>query len=54
LHETRHADLNAAHNFALLKQSLEDQLTLDNKALAKAKADRTEYSTSSVAKKSRS
>ena len=54
LDETRHADLNAAHNFALLKQSLEDQLAQDSKALEKAKADRTEYSTSLVARKSRS
>ena len=54
LDETRHADLNAAHNFALLKQSLEDQLDQDSKALEKTKADRTEYSTSLVASKSRS
>ena len=51
LDETRHADLNAAHNFALLKQSLEDQLAQDSKALEKAKADRTEYSTSLAAGK---
>ena len=36
---TRHAGSNAGHNFALLKQSLEEQLTQDNKALTKAKAD---------------
>jgi len=35
LDETRHADLNAAHNFALLKQSLEDQLAQDSKGLWK-------------------
>ena len=51
LDETRHADLNVAHNFALLKQSLEDQLAQDSKALEKAKADRTEYSTSLAAGK---
>ena len=37
---TRHAESNAVHNFALLKHSLEDQLTQDNKALTKAKADK--------------
>ena len=34
---------NAVHNFALLKHSLEDQLTQDNKALTKAKADNSEF-----------
>ena len=43
LDEIRHAELNVAHNFALLKQSLEDQLAQDNKALEKAKADRVQY-----------
>ena len=35
----RHAISNAAHNCAMLKQSLVDQLAQDNKALVKAKAD---------------
>ena len=39
LDDTRHAVSNAAHNFAMLKQSLVDQLAQDNKALEKAKAD---------------
>merc|ERR1712136_478448 len=46
LDETLHAESNAAHNFALLKQSLEDQLTQDNKALTKAKADNSEFASS--------
>jgi len=46
LDETRHAESNAAHNFALLKQSLEDQLKQDNKALTKAKADNSEFASS--------
>eukprot|EP00450_Noctiluca_scintillans_P002421 CAMPEP_0194482150 /NCGR_PEP_ID=MMETSP0253-20130528/4235_1 /TAXON_ID=2966 /ORGANISM="Noctiluca scintillans" /LENGTH=688 /DNA_ID=CAMNT_0039321673 /DNA_START=47 /DNA_END=2116 /DNA_ORIENTATION=+ len=51
LDETRHAESNAAHNFALLRQSLEDQLAQDNKALEKAKADRAEFSTALAAEK---
>ena len=43
---TRHAESNAVHNFALLKHSLEDQLTQDNKALTKAKADNSEFASS--------
>ena len=43
---TRHAESNAAHNFALPKQSLEDQLRQDNKALTKAKADNSEFASS--------
>ena len=39
LDDTRHAVSNAAHNFAMLKQSLVDQPAQDNKALEKAKAD---------------
>ena len=39
LDDTRHAVSNAAHNFAMLKQSLVDQLAQDNKALEQAKAD---------------
>ena len=45
LDDTRHAESNAAHNFAMLKQSLQDQLTQDNKALEKAKTDKAEFST---------
>ena len=41
----RHAESNAAHNFALLKQSL-DQLTQDIKALTKAKVDNSEFASS--------
>ena len=37
--DTRHADYNAAHNFAMLRQFLEEQLTQDIKALEKAKAE---------------
>ena len=37
------AKSNVAHNFAMLMQFLEDQLTQDNKALEKAKADKTEF-----------
>jgi len=46
LDDTRHAESNAAHNFALLKQSLEDQLAQLNKDLEKAKADVAEFTTS--------
>ena len=46
LDKIRLAELNAAHTFALLKHSKEDQLAQDNKALEKAKADRTEFRTS--------
>ena len=41
-----HAESNAAHNFALLRQSLEDQLALDNKALTKAKAVNSKFASS--------
>ena len=44
LDDTRHAESNAAHNFSMLQQSLEDQLAQLNRALKKAKAD--EYTTS--------
>ena len=43
---TSHAESNAVHNFALLIHSLEDQLTQDNKALTKAKADNSEFASS--------
>jgi len=46
LDDTRHAESNAAHNFAMLKQSLEDQLAQLNKDLEKAKADVAEFTTS--------
>ena len=39
LDDTRHTLSNAAHNFTLLWQSLEDQLTLENRILTKARAD---------------
>ena len=43
---TRHAESNAVHNFAVLKHSFEDQLTQDNTALTKAKADNSEFASS--------
>ena len=43
---TRHAESNAAHKLALLKQSLEDQLTQVNKLLTKAKVDNSEFASS--------
>jgi len=46
LDDTRHAESTAAHNFAMLKQSLEDQLAQNKKALAKAKTDKAEFTTS--------
>merc|ERR1719414_2422993 len=45
LDDTRHAESNAAHNFAMLKQSLEDQLAQDNKALEKGKTAKAEFAT---------
>ena len=45
LDDTRHAESNAAHNFAMLEQSLEDQLAQDNKALEKAKTAKAEFAT---------
>ena len=41
--DTRDAKSNVAHHFAVFVQFLEDQLTQDNKALEKAKADKTEF-----------
>ena len=41
--DTRDAKSNVAHHIAMLMQFLEDQLTQDNKALEKAKADKTEF-----------
>ena len=35
--DTRHAESIAAYNFAMLKQSLEDQLAQDNKGLGEGK-----------------
>merc|ERR1719410_1438085 len=37
LNELRKAETNAKHNFAMLKQSLEDQLAADNKDMADEK-----------------
>ena len=49
--EARHAESNAAHNFALLRQSLEDQLAQDSTALDRVVvADRTKFATSLAAK----
>ena len=50
LDKTRHAESNAAHNFALLRQSLEDQLAQDSTALDRVEADRTMFATSLAAK----
>ena len=41
--DTRYAKSNVAHNFVMLMQFLQDQLTQDSKALEKAKADKTEF-----------
>ena len=49
LDKTRHAESNAPHNFALLRQSLEDQLAQDSTA-DRAEADRTKFATSLAAK----
>ena len=49
--DTRHAKSNAANNFAMLMQFLEDQLTQDNKALEKAKADKTKFAAALAAEK---
>jgi len=38
LSELRKAETSAKHNFAMLKQSLEDQITVDNKDLSQEKA----------------
>ena len=46
LDDTRHAESNAAHNFSMLQQSLEDQFAQLNRALKKAKADVAEFTTS--------
>ena len=51
LDDTRHDESIATHNLAVLKQSLEDQLAQLNKALEKAKADVTEFTTLPVAGK---
>ena len=39
LGDTRHSESNAAHNFVMLRQSLEDQFAQLNKGLEKAKAN---------------
>ena len=46
LDDIRHAESNAAHNFSMLQQSLEDQLSQLNRSLKKAKADVAEITTS--------
>ena len=51
LDDTRLDESIAAHNFAVLKQSPEEQLAQLNKALEKAKADVTEFTTLPVAGK---
>ena len=43
--DTRHSVASAAHNFAMLEQSLKDQLPQDNKALEKARKDKAEFVT---------
>ena len=51
LDDTRHAESNAAHNFSMHQQSLEDQLAQLNRAFTKAKADVAESTTSLAAEK---
>ena len=46
--DTRHDEFSAAHNFAMLKQFLEDKLTQDTKVLKKAK---TEFAAALAAEK---
>ena len=46
LGDTRRCESNAAHNFVMLKQSLEDQLAHLNKDFDKAKANEVELTTS--------
>ena len=46
LGDTRHSESNAAHNFVMLKQSLEHQLAQLNKVLEKVKATEAEFTTS--------
>ena len=46
-----HAESNVAHNFEILEQSFEDLLAQDNKALEKAKTDKTEFMTALEAEK---
>ena len=47
--DTRHPESTAAYNFAMLKQSLEDQLAQDNKALERGKTDNVEFAASMAA-----
>jgi hypothetical protein len=46
LDESRKEEMNAAHNFQLLKQSLEDQISVDTKELAETKIKKHEASES--------
>ena len=48
LDDARYAVTNAAHNFAMLKRSIEDQLAQAKKALDKDKADKSELATALV------
>ena len=49
--DTRHSEESAAHNFAMLEESLADQLVQDNKALEKAEKVKAEFTTASEAEK---
>ena len=49
LADTHHSESKAAHNVAMLKQFLEEQLAQDNKPLKKTENEKTEYPSSLVA-----
>ena len=49
--DTRHVESNAAHNFSMLHQSLEDQLAQLNRDLKKAKVDVAEFTASLMLRK---
>ena len=51
LDNTHHSEFNAAHDFAILQQSLDDQQTQDNKALEKGKSENTEFAAALAAEK---
>ena len=51
LDDARYAVTNVAHNFAMLTQSIEDQLAQAKKALEKDKADKSELATALVVEK---
>ena len=46
LDDARHAESNAAHNFSMLQQSLEDQIANSTGLFTKAKADVAEFTAS--------